>query len=185
MPLARFPCPQSFWLLPPEVCDRCSMTCWRERRLAHLSVCHPVHPRPLRSPKLSSTHNALLRCVTTEIPRTSPPPLLSEWAAPLLALAPAKTCCLPTTAPNRCPPCRRKGNLATRSSQFSLELKKVWRDNSNETHSVSNLFITTGDVMIGVLHWRRCHSSKLCRSHCFSFCLLLLYCAACVKSFLV
>lgn len=93
-----------------------------------LSVCHPVclglccalaHPSPVNP----SPH--IRRCAITATLRTNPPPLRSGWAAPSSAPAPAKTPSRPTTAPNRCPLCPRRENLATKSSQSFLELKKV------------------------------------------------------------
>lgn len=136
-PLACLPFPFSFWSAwsPLQLHD---MLTW-----AHLSVCHPVHPwpqctHPPRAPP--RPRSTLPRCATTETPRISPLPLLSEWVAPPLAPAPAKTHCRPITVRNRCPQFRRRENLATRSSQSSLGLKKVRRDNSNQTYSVWNLW---------------------------------------------
>lgn len=147
------------------------MTCWRERRSAFLSAILSILDRCAPPPKPSSTQNTLPRCVTTEIPRTSPLHLLSEWAAPPLVLALAKTPCLPTTARNPCPLCRKRENLATRSTQSSPGLKKVSRDSYNETHSVSNLLSNTVDVIV-LLTSAASPQHPLCWIYCGGYCYL-------------
>lgn len=93
-----------------------------------LFLCHRVRPLQLWSPSPLSPREAPSnpqRCAITEMLRINPLPLRSGWAAPSSAPALARTPCQPTTALNRCPLCPRRGNLATKSSQSSLELKKV------------------------------------------------------------
>lgn len=120
----------SFSAHHPVAHEHTRALCWCERCLAPLSVCHPVHPRPLCSPspfspvRLPTNYN-LKRCVITETLRINPQPLRSGWAAPSSALALAKTRSQPTTALNLCRLCPRRENLVIRSSQSSLGLKKV------------------------------------------------------------
>ena len=97
---------------------------------------------PYRSPSSASLPAVIARlvnpvriattfqeCVITETLKINPRPLQSGRAAPFSAPAPAKIHSQPTTAPNHCPLCPRRGNLAIRSSQSSLGLRKV-RHNS-------------------------------------------------------